>query len=627
MNKKDVNRSELYIRILGLLPIIFIIAIVPLIVSLKVVYISDIEKVLWNYIDTTNDFFNKYKSEAFIGGIALALIFTSVRLLIGDLKFKVDKWLFPVGIYGLLIVISTFMMKYKDIFADVYEDVISDVSVFTNGNISLRGFWDRYEGFYILVGYIVITFIVFITVENTKQVDILIVSILMSSSIISVIAIFQFFGYDFFQSQIGLKLMVPEMYASIRDQVIFNFGKYTSYSTLYNPNYVGGYMALVFPFAVAFFIKAKNRVYIFVSALVCTLIFSALISSNSTTGFIAFLVASVVMFVLGFGEVKKNKLRLSLLALTLILSFSLLNIYSGSLVFYDIFKIEKTFNEKNVDVTEPYIHKLGDKEELIVNMSKTGYGARIETESIVIIPTLVDNKLFFFDDQQKALTLLSDAEKLYFEDDGYEHISFQYLGNNEGIQLNVGRKKVSLYFLEGQIEYIGNGGRLFQPGKNVRTFGFEGNEYFGNSRGYIWSRTIPMLEHTIFVGTGPDTFATVFPHYDLVGKANYLFNTATLPDKPHNMYLQMAINTGVLSLLIFLIISLSILTRNALVIWRFKEKSSNSLYYIAMSGSVVAYLVAGLGNDSVISISAIFWTLIGVNSIMLSKGNKFNFQD
>jgi len=37
-------------------------------------------------------------------------------------------------------------------------------------------------------------------------------------------------------------------------------------------------------------------------------------------------------------------------------------------------------------------------------------------------------------------------------------------------------------------------------------------------RGYIWSRSLPLLRNTILVGYGPDTFAMNFPQHDIAGK-------------------------------------------------------------------------------------------------------------
>ena len=67
-----------------------------------------------------------------------------------------------------------------------------------------------------------------------------------------------------------------------------------------------------------------------------------------------------------------------------------------------------------------------------------------------------------------------------------------------------------------------------------------------------WSRTLPLLKDNILLGTGPDTFLLAFPNDDYVAMSNGGYATELIT-KPHNMYLQIAVQTGVLSLICFLV--------------------------------------------------------------------------
>ena len=75
-----------------------------------------------------------------------------------------------------------------------------------------------------------------------------------------------------------------------------------------------------------------------------------------------------------------------------------------------------------------------------------------------------------------------------------------------------------------------------------------GKEYLGSGRIYIWSRTLPILKKYIVAGSGPDTFAEVFPQNDYVGKAIYANNPARVIEKPHNDYLMQWVQNGFLAL-------------------------------------------------------------------------------
>ncbi|MHB8065557.1 MAG: hypothetical protein ACYDG2_23565 [Ruminiclostridium sp.] len=79
------------------------------------------------------------------------------------------------------------------------------------------------------------------------------------------------------------------------------------------------------------------------------------------------------------------------------------------------------------------------------------------------------------------------------------------------------------------------------------------------------------------------------------------------------MYLQIAINTGFVSLVAFLVSVLWYIVRSFRLY--FKPIKNDSFYYMAGSAcvlSVIGFLVAGLANNSNVNISPIFWILLGI---------------
>ncbi|MBR1736993.1 MAG: O-antigen ligase family protein, partial [Firmicutes bacterium] len=132
-------------------------------------------------------------------------------------------------------------------------------------------------------------------------------------------------------------------------------------------------------------------------------------------------------------------------------------------------------------------------------------------------------------------------------------------------------------------------------------------ELLGTGRGYIWSRSIPVALDNIIIGAGPDTFALEFPQNDIIGKTRYFGNPYVMIDKPHSIYLQMAIQTGILSLIVFLgiIVLYCISTVKAVT------KKENIAYSLAFFCGATAYLISGLSTDSVVSVAPIFWVMLG----------------
>jgi hypothetical protein len=146
---------------------------------------------------------------------------------------------------------------------------------------------------------------------------------------------------------------------------------------------------------------------------------------------------------------------------------------------------------------------------------------------------------------------------------------------------------------------------------NPPSIGFANDQFFGSSRGYIWSKTFPLLKDTFFIGHGADTFAIIFPQNDFVGKLNFFSNRNIVVDKAHNMYLGAAVGTGILS--VFALLSMFILYGiQSFKIYR--KCSYNSFLEYSGVGifiGVVGFLFAGLINDSSVSTMPLFYGLLG----------------
>lgn len=176
-------------------------------------------------------------------------------------------------------------------------------------------------------------------------------------------------------------------------------------------------------------------------------------------------------------------------------------------------------------------------------------------------------------------------------------------------------RKWDLYITaEQHFKVISFNSKLSDPVEAPRIKLFDGRETFASNRGYIWSRPIPMLKDVLIIGYGPDNYPMVFPQEDYVGRFN-VGNKGMLDiitDKPHNMYLQTAINTGVISLLALMFI------------WGMYLFDCFKLYiggnmesFVEYMGaatflSITAYLVAGLFNDNIVSVAPLFWILLGM---------------
>ncbi|MCI9406472.1 MAG: O-antigen ligase family protein [Oscillospiraceae bacterium] len=175
-----------------------------------------------------------------------------------------------------------------------------------------------------------------------------------------------------------------------------------------------------------------------------------------------------------------------------------------------------------------------------------------------------------------------------------------------------GRRLMQFYYDDSQIYLVRKNTiektELLEP--PVAGF-LKGKELIGSMRGYIWSRTLPMLSEYLLLGAGPDCFIFEFPQDDVLGKL-YAYNNGTIVvDKPHNLYLQIFVNEGGIALLAFLTICI-LYFWDCFRLYAGRKQNCMEFRPVAVALGVAGYLFAGLFNDSTVITAVLFWALFGV---------------
>lgn len=235
--------------------------------------------------------------------------------------------------------------------------------------------------------------------------------------------------------------------------------------------------------------------------------------------------------------------------------------------------------------------------------------------------------LFFTDENGADVSYIDTAS---FPDTDFKDVYLRMEASEESslvrdvIALNFwGRSNNSLFFdlvNEKRIEMIHfRTADEFVP-VNAEHIGFEGKEKLGSSRGYIWSRTLPLLKNCMLTGYGADTFTYVFPQSDVLAKyysyADYDQGFYITVDKPHNLYLQIFVSNGLIALIAFLGIVLFYLVDCFRLYALKKEYRPSQIMGAAVMLGIVGYLAAGMFNDSVVSVAPVFWVLLGVGAAL-----------
>lgn len=140
--------------------------------------------------------------------------------------------------------------------------------------------------------------------------------------------------------------------------------------------------------------------------------------------------------------------------------------------------------------------------------------------------------------------------------------------------------------------------------------------YEGSSRLFIWEESLPLIKEYFWIGSGPDTFKYVFPATP-EEREQYLGNRNMIVDKAHNEYLQIAITIGVPALILYMILTLVVLTKAFQAAKVAPEREKILLY--GLVSAIFGYLVQAFFNISVVSVAPYYWAILGVTLALSAK--------
>jgi|LSQX01.3.fsa_nt_gb O-antigen ligase len=581
MKKTDHGAMK---KIITAIPFVIMAAVIPLIIHYKVLPVEQAVQDFWIQSKQNADYFSYYKSILIIGiaalSLALLFIYPKSKNSISDRRSVI----IPIAVYAVCIIISTAFSEY--------------------GHTALYGFPDRYEGALVLLSYLTALFLCMVYIKDEAQIKIILGSLAVSSVIIGGIGLLQVFGLDIFNTDFGKSLILSgefkDYVGSIRVSHVVNDIN-AAVSTLYNSNVLGQYMSMIFPLAFVFFLMARSlKLRILNGALVC-LIFANLIGSNSRAAFISVVLTSIILTIYLLKHLISKWKQLVAVFICFVLIFILIDYsrsgFTGSWML-SAFSVKDVHNE---DVAIDKIKNFELRDSQLI----------LECTNSKLTLDASNNLLRFLDEGGNELipsSIEQDVE-ITLNDSRYKNYTFTI--NRNLIKIKKGKSFLYFAAMDGKFLLLDRGGAVVND-FNVDGYGFVGFERFASGRGYIWSRTIPLLPQTLIRGFGPDTFAMYFPQRDFIGKLNFMYDAYLLIDKPHNMYLQMAINTGVLSLVAFLFIITYYIAGTISALRHSRFDSFTEKARLAIFVAIIGYLISGMSTDSAVSTAPVFWVLLGL---------------
>lgn len=644
---EDIHWSQL------LLPAFF--SAVIIMICRMASYTRPMDQFYWT--NTTNDltdFFSYYKMIAICICGVLALVFLAYRLFAQSLAIKRTIIYIPMMIYVLMVLISFAASDYKQ--------------------FAWLGWNDRFEGTAVILSYMVMLFYIINSVNTERTVKWILYPIGVTSALLGILGVSQALDKDFFRTAIGQKLLVPNITTSSGDSywdlidkaaakgeqmLNFTFQNKEIYQTVYNINYVSFYLTLLIPVFGLLFIncmmKGKNEPIwkkLLWGGLFALLLFN-LIGSASSGGYFGMAVVVLLAVIL------INKKILSWwkpLAILIVITIAVGGItYDRWLPeLTNTFQVmhpatvaneSKTSTDTANSELDAVLEKAVESGQMTTEQALTarqnaadstseqeakGHLDFFKTKGNEIILGYNGSTITFttFPDNPTALKVRSgNTEKLALEptnispiyriaDEKFKAITVRPAvddSQNNYIVIGTNGKEWPFLLNENGVEYLNDLGKLVTL-ENVPAIGWKDNQEFGSGRGYIWSRTIPMMKHTTIVGYGADTYCIYFPHKDYIGKYNSgTFSNVIniIVDKPHNMYMGMWIGTGGISVLAFLGILLIYAIQSIRLLWRSKFEDFLDFCAAGIFLGVMGFAVTGFVDDSTVSVMPMFYGLLG----------------
>ena len=618
MNTSRSQREKKLIQLM-LIPISFILGIIPLIVRMKEATPKENIQADVMHIYEYTDCFSQGKAQ-------LLIIITVVAVILSFFLFdrcyiKKDRYtrvgLAGIGLFLIWTILSTAFAEYKD--------------------LAIWGTYDRAEGGVIIVCYILIMIYSIYAFNEYKDMRFIILPLSILIVCNAILGIFQYFGYDLFMTDFAKKIIIPDTMAEAREQMAISYVDKRMYGTMGHYNYMGSFVAMLVPFFIVLIFSVEGIVKKISLGMVTIAGLVLLFGSTSRAGLVGFCVTMLVLLIiLGKQVVVRWKLGVGVIISLGILLVGLNFITEGSIFeriptlikdvkqvvgidgekidYRDYIPIREFRNEVGevvVVLQQGEIHFNVSHNEVVItneNGEQLVYGKVVQDEAGSYVPAADDGEIhgLYRTQEQDYNTIQYSLGTTYIRGESTEYIKIGTLNDDITFTCRIDYTKQELQLIDDW------------TGDDVTTevspsIGFKGSERLGSARGYIWSRTLPMLKDTILIGKGPDCFLAYFPRYDRLAKYwAYDGYSRVNIDKPHDLYLQIAINEGGIALIGFLILVGSYLVRS-FQLYAFKSSySKEQLMGIALMASIIGYLVAGIFNDSAISVAPIFWVLLGV---------------
>lgn len=566
-----------------------VMAILPFVVYLAM-YNCGLSQELWySDNDIIGDFYCYYKSRVFIFTSVIAGIILLIRILV----YKgMDKQWKPFILLAAYLILA---------------DISSIVTV--NTKDTYVGSMYHFESIFVLAGYVIILLYAYVFVEKGEDFESVGKVFTCSVMILALLGMLQAVNLDIFDWEPFIRLITPQDWESYALEYMEDAFTGNNVSlTLYNPNNAGQYIAMILPYFILTALygggRTKKAIYSVLSAVLLILLWF----TYSRGALVAFGLEILVGF---FLISQKNQQKFIKNAKFFVIFVAVCGII---FVVLDSTQDFKFFNRLVDEKSHTQLKEIITSKE---NIQVTYGNMEFETG-------FSDNKgNVFIKCDDKDISKYYEKVQGTIDYSGFENISINVLKTETQQILFLVIEEINFSFVyeDGKYLYVNDMGKKDSL-VSIPSVNFHGLETKGSGRLYLWSRTIPLLKNYIIIGSGPDTFYRVFPQNDYVGKKVYTGTCARMMEKPHNGYLMVMVQTGIISLICIVVF----------YFWYFKTVISQigcvelQKEWVIMGNAffigTIGYVVSSFFYDSSLQCTPLFCVMVGISLSAAMKHKK-----
>lgn len=574
--KKKGNTNKL------LIPSIIALGLIPFVV-MQFVYKNGLSQFIWypDGVGSTIDLLLGWKMIATVTIGVLMLGILAYRRIKYHETIGLGNDFYPLVLYGVFVILSAVFSDYK--------------------RWAFCGTFEMLEPVGVVLAYLVICFYTYHYVRSESDVHMVIRWAGIGTVILLINGFFQFLGLDFYRTEF-LRVLVTT--PNNREKFRSTISRHIVCPPFFNQNNACIYFAMLIPILLVLIISCKKMIGKILLVIAEILAVICLIGTSSAAGVIALAMALAISLFLFFCRRKK----------TMIAGIALYAVGVAAVVLLCVF----TPVESKVSGA-----LLGTpNERYLYSIDTTGDCIKMEINGQNLCLTYdydFEIRDFHFEcrdgDGDLLKTTIVDEDSTESKIDNIMYLGCRItpvkVDNTFGVMVNVDGHKWYFSKKDEDKYYL-----LNQAGKWERyqspVFLHLFNDDAFSHRGRIWNGSLKcIVDHKFILGSGANTFAFVYPQNDYIYRAyNEMENTFDV--KAHNLYLQQWIENGVFALCGFLLFFLGYLMQSIRLYRRADLSDSLAWIGFGIFTGLLAYLIAGLANDSNVSTAPVFWALMGV---------------